>query len=236
MLAPGASFDFIKAKGPWQIGTDLGGTAGQAIIPYPNVYANETASVQFTLPPSSTILRINGTSGPWYGQYVVELDPPPPIPLPSYTFNSHRRYVGLNQTFFYAALDPDVNYTATVTGDQDPSKFLGLVSWQVCFLNDPEFVKAAVAAGRYGNNTGTASAGGPPRLGDATPTAYSMPMQDTPTGSPAGSAESAAPSTGSKTNVGAIAGGVVGGVVAAVLLGALIFFLCRRKTSQSKDE
>jgi high-affinity Fe2+/Pb2+ permease len=60
-----------------------------------------------------------------------------------------------------------------------------------------------------------------------------------PTGSPAGPtgiAESAAPFTGSKTNVGAIAGGVVGGVVAAVLLGALIFFLCRRKTSQSKDE
>jgi hypothetical protein len=240
VLAPGTSFDFISAKGPWQIGTDLGGTAGQAVIPYPNVYANGTASVQFTLPPSSTILRINGTSGPWYGQYTVELDPPPPIPLPSNTFNSHRRYVGLNQTFFYAALDPDVNYTVTVTGDQDPSKFLGLVSWQVCFLNDPDFVKAAVAAGRYGNVTGTTSAGGPPPLGDGTPAAsgaYSA--QDMPTGSPAGPtgiAESAAPFTGSKTNVGAIAGGVVGGVVAAVLLGALIFFLCRRKTSQSKDE
>ena len=41
-------------------------------------------------------------------------------------------------------------------------------------------------------------------------------------------------SSGGGSNAGAIAGGVVGGIVGAALIGALLFFILRRRSSETR--
>ncbi|CAK9782017.1 hypothetical protein CC85DRAFT_288387 [Cutaneotrichosporon oleaginosum] len=228
MIAPGTSNQFIKTTGPWRISHSIGGIGGQPVIPYPTIWANESASVQVTLPASSTMLEINGTVGPGYGRYTVEVNPPPPQLLGTNTFDAHRRYVALNETMYINSLDPAVNYTFTITGDEDPTKILGLVAWKACFLHNPEFV---VRAGAGGSNASSTAAGGSDNAGISV-VVSSGSSQPTSTGN--SEAGAGASSAGTKTNIGAIAGGVVGGLLGAGLLAAVIFFLCRRRRQRHK--
>lgn len=83
------------------------------------------------------MFQLNGTVGPSFGRYTVDFEPPLPIPFTTNTFNSQRRYLAPNQTMYIGVLDPEVKYTVTITTDEDPTKYLGLVAFRACFLQDP---------------------------------------------------------------------------------------------------
>ncbi|BEJ15667.1 hypothetical protein CspHIS471_0502720 [Cutaneotrichosporon sp. HIS471] len=201
------------------------------------MYANNTPSVQFPLPPSTNVLYINGTVGPSYGRYSVNIDPKPPFWVENNGFNAHRRYVELNQLFYLSILDPEVNYTVTITGDPDGSKILGLATWTVCFLNDPQFFIDLL-------NDGSSSSmgvmpvpfGGNNSFGSnnslLVPTMPVAPVGSTTSVTNTSAPVPPATSPAGRTNVGAIAGGVVGGVLGAGLLAGLVFILCRRRKNQ----
>ncbi|BEI84816.1 hypothetical protein CcaverHIS002_0502170 [Cutaneotrichosporon cavernicola] len=227
----------VHYTGSWQTRDNIGGVGGQATVPYYEMYANNTPSVQFPLPPSTNILYINGTVGPSYGRYSVNIDPKPPYWAENNGLNAHRRYVELDQLFYFSSLDPEVNYTVTITGDPDGSKILGLSTWTVCFLNDPQFFIDLL-------NDGSSSSKGVmpvPFTGNNTFGSNNTLMVPTtpvaPVGSTASVTNTTAPvppvtSPAGRTNVGAIAGGVVGGVLGAGLLAGLVFIFCRRRKDQ----
>ncbi|BEI93666.1 uncharacterized protein CcaverHIS019_0601250 [Cutaneotrichosporon cavernicola] len=79
--------------------------------------------------------------GPHTGSFGLTANAPPEaqvelVPVNA-TFNSYRRYTAVNQTMYLSALDPEVNYTVTITGDEDPTQFLGLTTLTACFLKNP---------------------------------------------------------------------------------------------------
>lgn len=93
--------------------------------------------MQLFPPKGSNYFFLNGTVGNPYGLYNVSIVPPPPYPRTVNTFNASNSWAVPGETFYYAPLDPAVEYTITVTGDPDPEKFLGLHSWQYCQYAKP---------------------------------------------------------------------------------------------------
>ncbi|BEJ16728.1 hypothetical protein CspHIS471_0601290 [Cutaneotrichosporon sp. HIS471] len=172
------------------------------------------------LPPSTTVLRVDGTVGSEYGRYTVQLDPPLHIPV-NETFDSYRGYTAVNQTMYLTALDPEIRYTVTITGDEDPAQLLGLTSLWSCFLQDPQFVLDDLGLGNGSTSNGTGE--------------VVSPGSNTTQALPGSSADHSGFTDRKKTNVGVIAGGVVGGVLGAGLLAAIIFFLYRRQKKKNDE-
>lgn len=123
--------------GSWVESVRIGAVGGRDGIRYRHVYANNTASLTIHLPANTAHFRLIGTTGYHHGQYTVAINPGPLYPLSVNTFNASREWTNTDVLFYFNSLDPAVNYTVTVTGDEDPTKFLDLASYVVCRMDDP---------------------------------------------------------------------------------------------------
>ncbi|BEJ15702.1 hypothetical protein CspHIS471_0503070 [Cutaneotrichosporon sp. HIS471] len=127
-----ANRQVILKGGNWKPYQQFGGVGGQPFIDYTSIVANNTPSVQLFPPKGSNYFYLNGTVGNVYGQYTVDIQPSPPYPRQVNTFNASNSWDVPGELLYYTPLDPNVEYTVTVTGDQDITKYLGLNSWMYC--------------------------------------------------------------------------------------------------------
>ncbi|CAK9783721.1 hypothetical protein CC85DRAFT_313748 [Cutaneotrichosporon oleaginosum] len=148
----------VLPKGPWRPLNEFGGVGGQRVISYSSIVADSTASIQLFPPRGSNFISLNGTVGFAYGTYSVTVDPP----LPSIFarerngFNAGAQWAAPGQLLYYTPLNPQEQYTITVTGDTDPTKFLGLHSWMYC---DYALAKNGGGGGGSGSGGGKSNVG-----------------------------------------------------------------------------
>lgn len=101
-----------------------------------SIRANETPSVTIKPPLGTNYFTMNGNVGPQYGLYSVTIQPPPPFPRTISTYNATNARTWDGVRLFFNSLDPDVQYTIKITGDEDPTKFIGLHDWTYCLYSE----------------------------------------------------------------------------------------------------
>lgn len=105
----------FEKTGDWKVEDHIGGVGGQDKITYDHaVSSGADAVLTAKLPPSTTFLILNGTTGPDYDKLYVNLHPAPPLTPKSYSYITTRDKWVSKSILYFTPLDPTFNYTLTL--------------------------------------------------------------------------------------------------------------------------
>lgn len=164
----------------------------------------KSGRVTFTTPDGASWIGLNVTRGPAFAQVVIVAEPKIEG-YPPQTLTTWGEYYGPDELLWFRTLNPRVRYNISIS----PSPAYNMDTEAVA-LNSLTFYSDGAISG----------------------------TSETDTAGP-GTSSGVATSTGSKEgqggpNIGAIVGGVVGGVCGLALLGALGWFILRRKRTSER--
>ncbi|KAL1413499.1 hypothetical protein Q8F55_001273 [Vanrija albida] len=112
MVLDGAANPFYTAEGEWKVTGSIGASGDET--PYPHLLGTNTSTLAFAVPANTSLLLLNGTTGPDKGVYVVALTPPPPLAEASVNVDAQSKWTD-PVLLYLAALDPAVQYTVALS-------------------------------------------------------------------------------------------------------------------------
>ncbi|KAL1411960.1 hypothetical protein Q8F55_002953 [Vanrija albida] len=190
-------------------GTTSPRTTVPGLADTPHLFLSTSAEMYIPLPANSTFVVLNGSIGPDTDEVIMAFTPPA-MAFPRWTdpgnwrrYNCTRPFTA-NVDLIVWPLDPTIKYEFYLKLSEQSAglRLYSLTTWGMS-KNGTEG-EGGVSGG---DNGGSSS--------------------DAGSGSPSSSPSVSSPKT---SNAGSIAGGVVGGVVGVALLGALFWWLWRRKS------
>lgn len=107
---------FFTQKGDWTVSDHIGGVGGQDKIPYDHAVAssNTGAELSVTLPPKTSYIVINGTTGPAWDKLYINLSPAPPLNPVSFAWVTTRNKWVADSIVYAMPLDPRVRYNLSM--------------------------------------------------------------------------------------------------------------------------
>ncbi|KAL1412104.1 hypothetical protein Q8F55_003103 [Vanrija albida] len=112
----------FEKTGEWKVENHIGGVGGQDQIAYDHAVSGSADAVLKTkLPPGTSFLVLNGTTGPDYDKLYLNLQPPPPLTPKSYTYLMTKDKWVSKSLLYFTPLDPTFNYTLTLAPGDNSS-------------------------------------------------------------------------------------------------------------------
>ncbi|WOO80222.1 uncharacterized protein LOC62_03G003734 [Vanrija pseudolonga] len=107
---------FFTHKGKWTVSDHIGGVGGQDRIAYDHAVgsSNTGAELSVTLPPRTSYIIINGTTGPTYDKLYINISPAPPLNPASFAWVTTRNKWVSDSIVYAMPLDPRVVYNLSM--------------------------------------------------------------------------------------------------------------------------